>query len=98
MGADQTADPRERVVLSNQFHSFRIAPLADQTHITGDIDPRRTGHLAGGWSKDVTIASWAIVGFNMTLVNFTVLGKSFRGNLTEFDPLLVIPFQKTVCQ
>jgi hypothetical protein len=98
MGANQTTDPRERVVFANQFHSFRITPLADQTDITGDIDARRTGHLARGWSEEVTIPGWAIVSFDVTLIYFTVLGKGFRGNLTEFDTLLVFPFQKTVCQ
>jgi hypothetical protein len=80
MGADQTAHPRERVVLSNQLHSFGITPLADQAHITGDIDTRRTGHLTGGWSKDVTIACGTIVSFDVTLVNFPVLDQSLGGN------------------
>jgi hypothetical protein len=98
MGANQTADPRERVVFANQFHSFRITPLADQTHITGDIDPRRTGHLAWGWSEDIAIPGWAIVSFNVTLIYFPVLGQTLGGNLTEPNPLLVFPFHKTVSQ
>jgi hypothetical protein len=98
MGADQAADPGKGVVLSNQLHSFRITPLADQAYITGDIDARGTGHLTGGWGKDVTIARWTIVSYDMTFVYFPISGQTFRGNLAESVTLLVVAFQKTVCQ
>jgi hypothetical protein len=98
MGANQTTHPGERVVLANQLHSIPITTLTDQAYVTGDIDARRTGHLAGGWSEDVTIARWTIVSFDMTFVYFPVMGQAVGGNLAEPNPLLVVPFQKTVSQ
>jgi hypothetical protein len=98
MGADQATHPGKRVVLSNQLHSFGIPSLADQAYITRDIDARRTGHLTGGWGKDVTIARWTVVSCDMTLVYLPILGQSLRGNLAESDPVLVVSFQETVCQ
>jgi hypothetical protein len=98
MGTDQAADPGEGVVLPNQLHSFSITSLTDQAHIAGDIDSRRTCHLAGSRSKDITIARWAIVSFDMTLVDLTVPGQTIGGNLAEPNPVLVVSFHKTVGQ
>jgi hypothetical protein len=98
MGADQATHPGKGVVLSNQLHSFGITTLADQAYITRDIDARRTGHLTGGWGKDVTIARWTVVSFDMTLVYFLIPGQTFGGNSAKSDPVLVVPFQETVCQ
>jgi hypothetical protein len=98
MGANQTADPRERVVPANQLHSFPITPLTDQAYVTGDIDARRTGHLARRWSEDVTIARWTIVSFDVTFIYLPIMDQSLGGNLAELNPLLVFPFQKKVLQ
>jgi len=73
MGTNQTAHPGEGVVFSNKLHSFGITALTDQAHVTGNIDARRTGHLAGGGSENVTIAGRTIVSFDVTLVYFSVL-------------------------
>jgi hypothetical protein len=92
MGANQTADPRERVVLANQLHSFSITPLTYQAYVTGYIDARRTGHLAGRWSEYVTIARWTIVSFDVTFIYLPVMDQSLGGNLAEPNPLLVFSF------
>jgi hypothetical protein len=98
MGADQATDPGKRVILANQLHGFRIKSLANQAYIAGDIDARRAGHLTGSWGKDVTIARWTVVSCDMTLVYFLIPGQTFGGNSAESNPVLVVPFQETVCQ
>jgi hypothetical protein len=98
MGANQAADPRERVVFANQFHRFPITPLTDQAYVTGDIDARRTGHLAGRWSEDVTITRWTVVSFDVAFVYLPVMDQSLGGNSAEPNPVLVFSFQKKVGQ
>ena len=46
--ADEAADPGEGVVLANYLQGLQKAPLTHQGHITGNVDPRRTGHMARG--------------------------------------------------
>ena len=54
--------------------AFGIPPQANQGHVSGNIQPGRTGHLAGRRSKFDAFARRAVVGIDMTGKNFAVPG------------------------